>query len=292
MAKKEIKMNGYDLTLKMRKSRRKYALSATDQALYYELMAICNEENWDRYFSVSNYELCVALKISENTLVKTRAHLIEAGLISFKSGKSKRKYSTYSFLTTSNFEVNHTGNDEVQNRNTPSTTSNFEGNEEAKPEPNPADYYKDKEKLNSKNIYINDSENLKNDPGEKYTEKEFLKRWESARKYYDKSATYISKLKPSERKFFEELVKEYSQKEFDNAIGGLLFQETYPATRIRPTHLLENFEMFLDCWKNQKKLYEKKKDKSRNEEWYGPPAPKPTRFDKPSSDLKKRTGDL
>lgn len=110
-------MNGYELTSKMRKTRRRYPLTATEQALYNELVAICNEDQWEDMFSCSNYELCKALSISENTLDKARLRLIQVGLISYKSGKSKRQFGSYSFITNS-------------------TTSNFEGNVETNAETN------------------------------------------------------------------------------------------------------------------------------------------------------------
>lgn len=101
-------MTGYDLTLKMRKARRKYPLTATEQALFYELVAICNEVDWEDVFSCSNEELCNALNISENTLNVSRMALINAHLLHYASGKSKRQYGKYSFtkkLTTSKFDT-------------------------------------------------------------------------------------------------------------------------------------------------------------------------------------------
>lgn len=102
-------MTGYDLTIKMRKARRKHPLTATEQALFYELVAICNEAEWEDVFNCSNEELCHALNISENTLNQSRVALINAHLIHYQSGKSKRQYSRYSFskkLTTSKSDTN------------------------------------------------------------------------------------------------------------------------------------------------------------------------------------------
>lgn len=90
-------MNGYELTEKLRKTRRRYRLSAPTQALYYELVAICNEEKWPDEFKCSNDELCAALQISEKSLIIYRQELIQSGLIFYFSGKSKKKISTYSF---------------------------------------------------------------------------------------------------------------------------------------------------------------------------------------------------
>jgi len=91
------KLDGYTLTEKLRKARRRHHLSAPTQALYYELVAICNEEDWVDEFKCSNDELCSALKVSENSLIDYRQHLIQAGLILYKSGKSKKQIGTYSF---------------------------------------------------------------------------------------------------------------------------------------------------------------------------------------------------
>lgn len=91
-------MNGYELTNRMRKKRRRYPLTATEQALYNELVAICNEDEWGDTFSVSNQELCNALQITEKTLTVARVALIQAGLLFYKSGQSKRQFGKYSFL--------------------------------------------------------------------------------------------------------------------------------------------------------------------------------------------------
>lgn len=90
-------MDGYTLADKMRKARRSFRFTATEQALFYELVAICNGEDWRDIFDCSNVELCYALNINEKTLVKARETLINAGLLYYKSGKSKRMVSSYSF---------------------------------------------------------------------------------------------------------------------------------------------------------------------------------------------------
>jgi hypothetical protein len=93
-------MTGYELTAKMRKIRRRYPLTSTEQALFYELVAICNEDEWAESFFVASRELCHALGITENTLNNARLRLIQVGLISYNSGKSKRQFSEYSFIVT------------------------------------------------------------------------------------------------------------------------------------------------------------------------------------------------
>ena len=48
---------------KMRKARRRFRFTATEQALFYELVAICNGEDWRDVFDCSNIELCFALNV-------------------------------------------------------------------------------------------------------------------------------------------------------------------------------------------------------------------------------------
>ena len=113
-----MNIDGYTLTEKMRKARRRFRFTATEQALFYGLVAICNGEDWRDVFDCSNIELCFALNVNEKTLIKARESLINAGLIYYKSGKNKRIISSYSFVkefkttvtTTVNFAANQTAN--------------------------------------------------------------------------------------------------------------------------------------------------------------------------------------
>ena len=108
----DTQLDGYSLVAKMRKIRKKNPLTPTEQALYHELVSICNEEEWAVVFTCSNYDLCSPLQISENSLDKARFRLIQVGLIHYRSGKSRRQYGQYSFIktlttsqTTSKFET-------------------------------------------------------------------------------------------------------------------------------------------------------------------------------------------
>ncbi|SHG34945.1 hypothetical protein SAMN05444483_10994 [Salegentibacter echinorum] len=245
MAKNQFKLNGYDLSLKMRKSRRKFALNATDQALFNELVAICNEDGWERYFKCSNWELCNALRISENTLVKSRKQLIKADLIYFKSGKSKREYSTYSFLTTSKFEVDA----EVVNPTTPLTPEQFTSNNEVKA----ADYYKGKEETKQINIY---------------SEKDFLKDWNELRAKHLKKPSRLNNIGGGvERASFNDLLESYSRKDFKNALIGLFKQKSWPNDNSQmasnPKHFLTHFNTYLTAFHDQNaELYGKQKTES------------------------------
>lgn len=113
-------MDGYTLTAKLKKMRRRFRLTATEQAIYHELVGICNEDGWEDIFCASNEEICSALSISENTLNTSRQTLINAGLIYYLSGKSKRQVGKYSFKKP--FKENKT------------TTSKNEGDVEVNPE--------------------------------------------------------------------------------------------------------------------------------------------------------------
>lgn len=142
-----MNIDGYTLTEKMRKARRRFRFTATEQALFYELVAICNGEDWEDVFDCSNMELCFALNVKEKTLIKARESLINAGLIYYKSGKNKRVISSYSFVkefksTTVNFTGNQTAN-EVANQ-----TANDTVDKGANDTGNSTDYIKLKQKQN------------------------------------------------------------------------------------------------------------------------------------------------
>lgn len=129
--------NGYIFSTLLRKTRRRYGLSASSQALYHELVAIANEEGWPDTFKCSAGELESSLSISENTLKTVRNELIQCGLIVYKSGKVKRQFSEYGLLV-SNFDTQADTN--------PATEQGT--NTGTKPGTEPADYNKLKDKLN------------------------------------------------------------------------------------------------------------------------------------------------
>jgi len=131
-------MDGYTLTEKMRKARRRFRFTATEQALFYELVAVCNDEDWRDVFECSNVELCTSLNINEKTLVKARESLINAGIIYYKSGKSKRMVGVYSFVksieTTVKITVDNTVNQPTNNTTNQPTndTDLYKGKTETK----------------------------------------------------------------------------------------------------------------------------------------------------------------
>ena len=149
-----MNIDGYTLTEKMRKARRRFRFTATEQALFYELVAICNGEDWRDVFDCSNIELCFALNVNEKTLIKARESLINAGLIYYKSGKNKRIISSYSFVkefkttvtTTVNFTANQTAN-QTANKGA-NQTANDTGDKGVNDTGDSTDYNKLKQKPN------------------------------------------------------------------------------------------------------------------------------------------------
>ena len=92
-------MKSYQLISKLRKVRDDTYLTTAAQALYHELVAICNEMKWKDVFKKKNSDLCSILNMSEKTLIKSRGDLSDAGLLYFQSTKDKRIGCYYSFTT-------------------------------------------------------------------------------------------------------------------------------------------------------------------------------------------------
>lgn len=113
-------MNSYQLISKLRKIRNDTYLTAIDQALYYELISICNEKGWKEVFEARSSVLCTSLNIWDKTLRKSRKKLADAGLISFESCRDKRVGCYYSFLTilSNDMKTSVNGTDENTGENT------------------------------------------------------------------------------------------------------------------------------------------------------------------------------
>ena len=189
-------MTGYDLTAKMRRTRRRQPLNATEQALFYELVALCNEDDWAEDFFVASAELCHNLKISENTLNKARERLIQVGLISYKSGKSKRQYSQYSLLTVSKFNTN-VGTNQSTNVGTNQSTNvnkNVRTNIKHKNQTKPNQTKNSKSHSETDVSVIEKIENLKSEipkPPEDLFYKKFVSVWfEFYKKQFSVKPTY------------------------------------------------------------------------------------------------------
>lgn len=89
---------------RMRKQRKRYRFTANEQALFYELLAVFRHEGFPDTFFCSSKELCNNSELKKNTFVNARNKLISAGLVFYKSGKSRSSVSQYSF--TRSFQSN------------------------------------------------------------------------------------------------------------------------------------------------------------------------------------------
>uniref|UniRef100_UPI003563CD95 hypothetical protein n=1 Tax=Bacteroides xylanisolvens TaxID=371601 RepID=UPI003563CD95 len=91
-------MNSYQLISRLRKVRDDTYLTTAAQALYHELVAICNEMKWKDVFFVRSNVLCGNLDMSDNTLRKSRSSLAASGLVFYETSKDKRIGCYYSFV--------------------------------------------------------------------------------------------------------------------------------------------------------------------------------------------------
>ena len=73
------------------------SLEISDIALFFALHHFCNQVGWKKTFACSNRQIKNIIQISDKTLISARKRLIEAELITFKPGTSKRQKSLYSF---------------------------------------------------------------------------------------------------------------------------------------------------------------------------------------------------
>tara|TARA_R110000772_G_C13310212_1_gene439947 strand:- start:788 stop:1579 length:792 start_codon:yes stop_codon:yes gene_type:complete len=94
---------------------------------------------------------------------------------------------------------------------------------------------------------------------EQFTEQQFLKRWKEARLHFDKLPTNISELKQWELVNFNNIKKTYNRLQIEQAIQGMFEQDTFKATRLRPSHFLEleHFEKYLTCFTTKEVLFKK-----------------------------------
>lgn len=92
-------ITGYSLVQHLKKKRNATYLSVIDQALYHELVSICNESRWPDFFHAKNDTLCSGLNISVRTLAKSRKTLVESGLLYYQASSDKRYGCTYSLTT-------------------------------------------------------------------------------------------------------------------------------------------------------------------------------------------------
>ena len=119
------------------------------------------------------------------------------------------------------------------------------------------------ERSNSSTVSVNVSVN-DNSITYYIEESEFLKDWKKVRENKTNQTTNINKLTQYELNDFNQLKKEFTKQQFQDAMLGLFEQKNmFPANKLRPTHFLRdrNIEKYLDCKTNNKQLFEEKQMK-------------------------------
>lgn len=94
--------------------------SATEIALYYFLLHLCNKGRWKEPFRAANNSICSSLIITEKTLIRARNHLSEKGLIKYKSNKGRKHLTNYFIIKTYQKNWNNSSiSDSISDSNIP-----------------------------------------------------------------------------------------------------------------------------------------------------------------------------
>ncbi len=75
-----------------------HPIPASEVALYAFLVNECNARYWKMPVPCSTFYICESLRMSKQTVMTARKHLMEKGLIKFANGKSRFLPSEYSLL--------------------------------------------------------------------------------------------------------------------------------------------------------------------------------------------------
>ena len=88
-------MNYIGLMNKMWRSAMKSPMPASEIALFAYLVNECNKRFWQMPFACSTTRISDDLRVSRQTVITAREHLVKRRLISFTEGKSRHLPSTY-----------------------------------------------------------------------------------------------------------------------------------------------------------------------------------------------------
>lgn len=88
-------MNYIGLMNQMWRSAMKSPMPASEIALFAYLVNECNKRFWQMPFACSTTRISDDLRVSRQTVITAREHLIKRRLISFTEGKSRYLPSTY-----------------------------------------------------------------------------------------------------------------------------------------------------------------------------------------------------
>lgn len=88
-------MNYIGLMNQMWRSAMKSPMPASEIALFAYLVNECNKRFWQMPFACSTTRISDDLRVSRQTVITAREHLVKRKLISFTEGKSRHLPSTY-----------------------------------------------------------------------------------------------------------------------------------------------------------------------------------------------------
>lgn len=88
-------MNYIGLMNQMWRSAMKSPMPASEIALFTYLVNECNKRFWQMPFACSTTRISDDLRVSRQTVITAREHLVKRRLISFTEGKSRHLPSTY-----------------------------------------------------------------------------------------------------------------------------------------------------------------------------------------------------
>ena len=88
-------MNYIGLMNQMWRSAMKSPMPASEIALFAYLVNECNKRFWQMPFACSTTRISDDLRVSRQTVITAREHLVKRNLITFTEGKSRHLPSTY-----------------------------------------------------------------------------------------------------------------------------------------------------------------------------------------------------
>ena len=92
-------MNYIGLMNQMWRSAMKSPMPASEIALFAYLVNECNKRFWQMPFACSTTRISDDLRVSRQTVITAREHLVKRRLISFTEGKSRHLPSTYTLTS-------------------------------------------------------------------------------------------------------------------------------------------------------------------------------------------------
>ena len=91
-------MNYIGLMNQMWRSAMMSPMPASEIALFAYLVNECNKRYWQMPFACSTTRISDDLRVSRQTVITAREHLVQRKLISFTEGKSRHLSSTYTLI--------------------------------------------------------------------------------------------------------------------------------------------------------------------------------------------------